>query len=718
MKRMIALLLLAALLLTGCQAPAAPADEAKQDADTFPPVELVSEDGAALAPEGTYPQYVAQPLPGGLEIATAQCAAHGRLYTGGLAGQAPGLFVQDEAGAETALALPEDTEYLYAAAPWEDGCAVLCGSLPAQYQDAAGSVISTENPENRHALAFYTADGTLDHVTRLRETYDTALGSFRDMAAVDGGFVLLHPSYLVLVDEDGGQLASLAMEDGALAQFLTVAAAKDGLYALKQDYDGGVSSTLLTLNPATLAVEAEESPDPAPCGLGTAADGTLLVNLPGDGGVYARAADGSLTPVVSWADIGSPLEGRKLLPLEERILVFELYETALEQVAWVEGSRPAPEQLTLAYTGYSQILSLVRLFNRSQQAYQVTATAYADAEMDRLRTEILAGNGPDLFCFSSMSSTSGLELGGLRPETVCADLTELLDTALPRETFVPLALEAVQIDGGYYTLPLTFCIATLSAPSDLIPEQGLTLAELEAALDRAGDLLPFESWMTAENLLALTCEFYLSRYVDREAGTCDFESQEFYDYLTWCKTWSGDGTIADTPQESLLRYSIVSGLDYLITRREDGEPRNRTYVGFPVEEGYGHELYVPTQIGIAADTDHRTGAEAFVRFCVAEYPSLINEDIPATAADLEAILDRCIQGEIVDWDGAPRVLDEAAYDQFLQLLENTTVVADTDATLRELVTDEAAYFFAGERTVEETARLIQQRVTLYLQEQG
>ena len=64
------------------------------------------------------------------------------------------------------------------------------------------------------------------------------------------------------------------------------------------------------------------------------------------------------------------------------------------------------------------------------------------------------------------------------------------------------------------------------------------------------------------------------------------------------------------------------------------------------------------------------------------------------------------------------MLDEAALDQFRQLLENTTVVADTDATLRELVTDEAAYFFAGERTVEETAQLIQQRVTLYLQEQG
>lgn len=713
-------LLLVCLLLTGCRGPVRqevvpPSASAQKQADK-PAQSDISEPAAA---EETHLQYAVQPLPGNLEIATVQCAANGRLYTGGLAGQSPGLYVQDEAGTETALALPEDTEYLYAAAPWGNGCAVLCGSMPAGYQDELGNFVRlTDEPANRHDLAFYNADGTLDHVTPLRETYDTALGSFRDIAAVDGGFVLLHPSYLVLVDKDGSQLASLALEDGALARFLTVAAGKDGLYALQQDYDESVSTTLLALDPATLAVEAETPLDREVCGMGMDADGALLLNVPGDdGGVYRREPDGSLSLMLAWVDVGGSLEGRKILPMAERMVIFELYETALEQVRQMDGPRPTPEQLTLAYTGQSQIVSLVRLFNRSQQDYQITATAYADADMTRLKTEILAGNGPDLFCFGSMSSTNGLELGGLRPETVCADLGELLDTALPRETFVPLTLEAVKIDGGYYTLPLSFCIATVSAPSDLIPEQGLTLAELEDALDRAGDLPPFESWMTAENLLALTCAFYLSRYVDREAGTCNFESQEFYDYLTWCKTWSGDGTISDTPQESLLRYSIVSDLDYLITRRADGEPRNMTYVGFPVEEGYGHELYVPTQIGIAADTDHQAGAEAFVRFCVAEYPSLMEQDIPATAADMEAIIDRCIRGEVADWDGTPRVLDEAAYDQFRQLLENTTVAADTDTTLREIVTDEAAYFFAGEKTAEETARLIQQRVSLYLMEQ-
>ena len=698
------------LVLTGCQ-------EAEKPETALPPVTQIEAPGPAKT-DDFYFRYETQPLPGGLELATAQCAADGLLYTGGLTGTAPGLYVQDEAGTETALPLPEDAEYLYAAVPWEDGCAVLYGSRPAQYQDGAGSVIFTEDPENRHALAFYDSSHGLDHVTPLRETYDTSLGSFRDMAVTEAGFVLLHPDHLVLVDPDGAQLAELPLEAEELAQFLAVAQSTEGLFVLKQDYDSGVTASLLELDPATLEIQSEALLEREVCGLGTDAGGALLLNVPGDdGGVYRREADGSLHPQLAWADAGGSLEGRKLLTLKESTVLFKLYETALERVRRMEGPRPEPEQLTLAYTGQTQIVSLVRLFNRSQQDYQVTATAYTDADMTRLKTEILAGKWPDLFCFGSMSSISGLELGGLRPEIVCADLGELLDTQIPRETFVPLALEAVKIDGGYYTLPLNFCIATVVAPSDLLPEQGLTLAELEEVLDRAGDLLPFESWMFAENLLGLTCEFYLSRYVDREAGTCDFESQEFYDYLTWCKTWSGDGTIADTPQESLLHYIIVGNPEYIITRRADGEPRNRTYVGFPVEEGYGHELYVPTQIGIAAGTGHRTGAEAFVRFCVEEYPALTDQDMPATAADLEAIIDRCARGEAVDWDGTALVLDEAAYDQFQQLLENTTVVAETDTTMREIVTDEAAYFFAGERTAEETAALIQQRVSLYLLEQ-
>ena len=41
-----------------------------------------------------------------------------------------------------------------------------------------------------------------------------------------------------------------------------------------------------------------------------------------------------------------------------------------------------------------------------------------------------------------------------------------------------------------------------------------------------------------------------------------------------------------------------------------------------------------------------------------------------------------------------------------------------DQSLMEIISDEAGAFFAGEKTAEETARLIQNRVQLYMAEQS
>src|SRR5699024_9475897 len=109
----------------------------------------------------------------------------------------------------------------------------------------------------------------------------------------EAGFVLLHPDHLVLVEQDGAQLAELPLEAEGLAQFLAVAQSTEGLFALKQDYDSGVDASLLELDPATLEIQSEALLEREVCGLGTDAGGALLLNVPGDdGGVYRREADG------------------------------------------------------------------------------------------------------------------------------------------------------------------------------------------------------------------------------------------------------------------------------------------------------------------------------------------------------------------------------------------------------------------------------------------
>ena len=56
-------------------------------------------------------------------------------------------------------------------------------------------------------------------------------------------------------------------------------------------------------------------------------------------------------------------------------------------------------------------------------------------------------------------------------------------------------------------------------------------------------------------------------------------------------------------------------------------------------------------------------------------------------------------------------------EKFRTLLEQTTVSAPADTSLPAILSEEAAFFFAGEKTVRETAAILNERVSLYLLEQ-
>ena len=57
------------------------------------------------------------------------------------------------------------------------------------------------------------------------------------------------------------------------------------------------------------------------------------------------------------------------------------------------------------------------------------------------------------------------------------------------------------------------------------------------------------------------------------------------------------------------------------------------------------------------------------------------------------------------------------YDTVMELIESTTNFLDYDQSVLSIITEEAAGYLAGDRSVEEASRLIQSRVSLYIQEQ-
>ena len=143
-------------------------------------------------------------------------------------------------------------------------------------------------------------------------------------------------------------------------------------------------------------------------------------------------------------------------------------------------------------------------------------------------------------------------------------------------------------------------------------------------------------------LFAGFCTAYcIGAYTDRASGTCDFAQQSFYDFLTWCKTWGGDGSIPPAPEQELLRIWQIESLGWLDRRSEIvrdlwfGEPEY-TYVGFPTADGsIGNGYRVRTSLAVSPQCSDAEGARAVLEYCFSYVQA---ETIPANYALLRAEL--------------------------------------------------------------------------------
>jgi hypothetical protein len=62
-------------------------------------------------------------------------------------------------------------------------------------------------------------------------------------------------------------------------------------------------------------------------------------------------------------------------------------------------------------------------------------------------------------------------------------------------------------------------------------------------------------------------------------------------------------------------------------------------------------------------------------------------------------------------------MSQEQLDQFMTLYKSCKTISGSDASVLKIVTDEAAAYFAGEKTLDETVSMIQNRASLYVAEQ-
>ena len=397
-----------------------------------------------------------------------------------------------------------------------------------------------------------------------------------------------------------------------------------------------------------------------------------------------------------------------------------------------------------------------------------------NAGVTKLTTEIISGSVPDIFL------TSNLPIDKYAAKGVVADLNTFMDggNGLSRDYFVPQILNALEKDGKLYELPTSFSVQTAYALSSIASQYDTwNVAAVQDAMTQLQEgATVFSNGWTKNTALSNCLSRNLSAFVDWTTGKCEFDSEAFQQLLAFCnsfpaETSDGDGAIAYASSADIAVDDAMWDSD--ATRITNGKQlmstigmysfdsyiwnvyaiRDKiTFTGYPTEDGSGSSFELQMPMAISSVTKYPDAAWDFVCSIIKKMNTIDENNyyygFPISQAAFDAEMTDIMteqyqldeNGEQVDWDGDGEpdkairgsyetmengetvykdvyALTQEDIDQILGVISNTHSVYDYDQEILDIITDEVAAYFAGDKDVQTTASMIQSRVNLYVQEQ-
>lgn len=397
-----------------------------------------------------------------------------------------------------------------------------------------------------------------------------------------------------------------------------------------------------------------------------------------------------------------------------------------------------------------------------------------NAGVTKLTTEIISGSVPDIFL------TSNLPIDKYAAKGVVADLNTFMDggNGLSRDYFVPQVMSALEKDGKLYELPTSFSVQTAYALSSIASQYDTwNVAAVQDAMTQLQEgATVFSNGWTKNMALSNCLSRNLSAFVDWTTGKCEFDSEAFQQLLAFCnsfpaETSDGDGAIAYASSADIAVDDAMWDSD--ATRITNGKQlmstigmysfdsyiwnvyaiRDKiTFTGYPTEDGSGSSFELQMPMAISSVTKYPDAAWDFVCSIIKKMNTIDENNyyygFPISQAAFDAEMTDIMteqyqldeNGEQVDWDGDGEpdkairgsyetmengetvykdvyALTQEDIDQILGVISNTHSVYDYDQEILDIITDEVAAYFAGDKDVQTTASMIQSRVNLYVQEQ-
>ena len=371
------------------------------------------------------------------------------------------------------------------------------------------------------------------------------------------------------------------------------------------------------------------------------------------------------------------------------------------------------------------VVQAVSDFNKTNSKYKVELTEYFPYEQNvsdeewnnaviNLNTRIISGDMPDILDMSDLSVPVYHKKGLLE------DLYPYMekDPDIHMDDYFENVFQAISIDGKLPYITDGAGISTMLADADIISgSTGWTLPNLEEVLNTYG----------ADSISNLSGAFFLKvmlraddSFVDWTSGKCSFDSPAFIKLLELA------GEIQNKSQNSAgeelsdtyaAAYQAVLSI-YHITQYRDYYHGNLEVLGLPGGSG-GYQALIPeVRIGISSASQKKEGAWEFVRTLLSEEHQKSCTMLPIHKGAFETVMQAAIDGKSTwKWLYEKGKATKEDAELTKMLLSSADYVANGNQILENLVLAEAQEYFSGASSAQEAAEKMQNRVTLYINEQ-
>lgn len=409
---------------------------------------------------------------------------------------------------------------------------------------------------------------------------------------------------------------------------------------------------------------------------------------------------------------------------------------------------PPKTEIIVAGSGYA-ISSMLEYqavkFNMENDKYRIVIKKYTDEDyVTKLNNDITSGNIPDI-----LITDNEMPFESYAAKGIFADLYEFIDKddTINREDFLPNLMTAMEIDGKLYRFTDSFKIFTAIGKTSIFgKETGIDFKRINEIMQTRPKGTEIFAGTTKENILEHAMEICGDNFIDYKTGKCDFNSDYFIELLEFANGFLNnmdmDSYFDDTfwdryrtmfaDEETLMLITYITDFSDIFYNEHEIFGEEVTALGFPTFSGSGAAFDVSGGFAISAKSKNQEGAWEFVRSLLTEDYQDGIEEMPVRKSSLEKKAQRNMKefdpnttrltvigsmmlgtsGYIID-DDKPT---QADIDKTMEIITSTTQINRYNYTVTDIVKEEAGAYFSGSKSAEDAAKMIQNRVQNYLDE--